>query len=831
MAARFTSNLERKTDTHKFLRELFGLFLLFWALLLLLSILSFDANDPSLNHVVSAKNVVHNKVGLFGAYASGFLNDVFGVAALLWPLVFAALGAAYISAKYCFHWWRWCGFFLLTVCFLVLGSAWDITLGDLSGGGMVGSTLYKNSALYLSPVGSAILWFFVLLVGLQMAFNFSWIALAERGLAMLREKFAIPPKSAVAADSGEKPAGWPQKINPAPLISFGNNSLQKIKELYGEACKKLSEIKSALPRKEAKEDKIPESGFSEKPFITDDPNLKILYGPDKEPEVCSMPFDASQDNTDPAKRAETNGLVSSPVPEKPAAPQGSKENETRQLVDAQKLEKPAEKPASPEPMQPKPHAGPIELPSLELLFPAKKDQNMSTRGELESRGKKLMACLADFDVQGELVRITPGPVVTMFEIRPAAGVRVNKIANLSDDISRALSAVAVRIQAPIPGSDTVGIEIPNDHRQMVNFREIAESEDFAKGCGPLTMVLGKDIAGRPYMADLSRMPHLLVAGATGAGKSVCLNCILVSLLYRLKPENARLLLVDPKRIEMALYTDVPHLVHPVVTEMSDAKNALDWAVHEMDRRYQAIARLGVRDVSAYNQKMSSFKGHIPSIFADLEPLPYLVIVIDELADLMMTASREVESSIVRLAQLARAAGIHMILATQRPSVDVVTGLIKANFPCRISFRVTSKHDSRTILDQVGAEHLLGSGDMLFKPSGGRPIRLHGPFLADEECAAVVNHWKNQLEPDYKVDFTKWAGENSAQQGSGGVDATKDPIYEEARKFVISHGQASISLIQRQFSIGFNRAARIMSQFESEGMIGPPDGSKPRQVIR
>ncbi len=275
-------------------------------MLLLLSILSFDANDPSLNHVVSAKNVVHNKVGLFGAYASGFLNDVFGVAALLWPLVFAALGAAYISAKYCFHWWRWCGFFLLTVCFLVLGSAWDITLGDLSGGGMVGSTLYKNSALYLSPVGSAILWFFVLLVGLQMAFNFSWIALAERGLAMLRERFAIPPKSAVAADSGEKPAGWPQKINPAPLISFGNNSLQKIKELYGEACKKLSEIKSALPRKEAKEDKIPESGFSEKPFITDDPNLKILYSPDKEPEVCSMPFDASQDNPDTAKRAETN---------------------------------------------------------------------------------------------------------------------------------------------------------------------------------------------------------------------------------------------------------------------------------------------------------------------------------------------------------------------------------------------------------------------------------------------------------------------------------------------------------------------------------------------
>ena len=347
------------------------------------------------------------------------------------------------------------------------------------------------------------------------------------------------------------------------------------------------------------------------------------------------------------------------------------------------------------------------------------------------------------------------------------------------------------------------------------------------------MILGKDIAGQPYMADLTRMPHLLVAGATGAGKSVCLNGILISLLYRTQPEDLQLLLVDPKRIEMAVYADEPHLVHPVVTEMSEAKNALDWAVHEMDRRYEAMARLGVRNVAGFNQKLAAYKNDLPSDFADLEPLPYLVIVIDELADLMMTAAREVETSIVRLAQLARAAGIHMILATQRPSVDVVTGLIKANFPCRISFQVTSKHDSRTILDQVGAEHLLGRGDMLFKPSGGRLLRLHGPFLSDEEVQRVVAHWKRHLRPSYKVDFAQWSPEaaNGGSGGGGGGDAAQDPLYSEVQVFVSEQGRASISLVQRRFKIGFNRAARLVEQLEQDGIIGPADGSKPRAVVK
>ena len=493
----------------------------------------------------------------------------------------------------------------------------------------------------------------------------------------------------------------------------------------------------------------------------------------------------------------------------------------------------ASRPTAPAPQEKRPRA-PIPLPSLDLLSLPSKDAPRVRREDLEARGKALMECLKDFDIQSELVRITPGPVVTMYEVRPAPGIRVNRIANLSDDLALALKAIAVRIQAPIPGSDTVGIEIPNDDREIVNFRELASSEDFRKGCGPLTMILGKDIAGRPFMADLTRMPHLLVAGATGAGKSVCLNGILLSLLYRTQPEEMRLLLVDPKRIEMAMYADEPHLIHPVVTEMSEAKNALDWAVHEMDQRYEAMARMGVRNVASYNQRLASYNGQLPPDLADLEPLPYLVIVIDELADLMMTAAREVETSIVRLAQLARAAGIHMILATQRPSVDVVTGLIKANFPCRISFQVTSRHDSRTILDQAGAEHLLGRGDMLFKPSGGRLQRLHGPFLSDEEVQNVVGYWKHHLVPSYKVSFADWNADGAAGGsggGSGAGDVASDPLYAEVQAFVTEQGRVSISLIQRRFKIGFNRAANMVEQLEADGIIGPADGSKPRAVVK
>jgi S-DNA-T family DNA segregation ATPase FtsK/SpoIIIE len=424
----------------------------------------------------------------------------------------------------------------------------------------------------------------------------------------------------------------------------------------------------------------------------------------------------------------------------------------------------------------------------------------------------------------------------MFEVKPAPGIKISRIAGLSDDLALALKAAAVRIEAPIPGRDTVGVEIPNPTRQTVFLREVMESRAFQDSPSLLTFALGKDIFGRPQVADLARMPHLLVAGATGQGKSVCLNTILVSFLYKARPEDVRLLLVDPKRIELSIYEDLPHLVHPVVTETALAKNALEWAVHEMEVRYEAMARIGVRNIEGYNRKLRAERSSLPEDFAEARPLPYLVIVIDEMADLMLTARKEVETSVVRLAQLARAAGMHMILATQRPSVDVVTGLIKANFPSRIAFTVTSPQDSRTIIDTVGANHLLGKGDMLFKPGGGKLVRLHGALVDEEEIARVTGWWKERADPAYDLDFGTWNPDAATGGGGGSEDLAgegipDDPVYPEAVAFVMEQGKASISLIQRRFRIGFNRAARFVEQMEQDGVVGRADGAKPRSVLK
>ena len=821
---------------------------------MLLSVVTFSANDPSLNHVVSKQAEVSNQAGLFGAYTAGFLNDVFGIGAYIWPLVFGALGASCVSPAYTISWWRWCGLFLLTICLLVVGAAWDLSLGDITGGGMICSTLHSNSSYYLSPGGSGLVWFFIFLVGVQLTFNFSWFSVGALCMARIRERIlqkkqdeehkpeivthgqelaSLPFHKRILAGLKQKKPGKGSDFWRALRDKLGNirPAKEPMPEIYpvepeeapaASAAPAKDQAPVAVPVAVADDDDDFFAPAAPRPVIVETASVAPADGDDEATGAASADSGVPSQKDPGMRPAASAPAEGAPAPQpSPASPKAA--GSTPAAPSGRPTAAPEKRPRAP-----------IPLPSLDLLSLPSKDAPRVRREDLEARGKALMECLKDFDIQSELVRITPGPVVTMYEVRPAPGIRVNRIANLSDDLALALKAIAVRIQAPIPGSDTVGIEIPNDDREIVNFRELASSEDFRKGCGPLTMILGKDIAGRPFMADLTRMPHLLVAGATGAGKSVCLNGILLSLLYRTQPEEMRLLLVDPKRIEMAMYADEPHLIHPVVTEMSEAKNALDWAVHEMDQRYEAMARMGVRNVASYNQRLAGYNGQLPPDLADLEPLPYLVIVIDELADLMMTAAREVETSIVRLAQLARAAGIHMILATQRPSVDVVTGLIKANFPCRISFQVTSRHDSRTILDQAGAEHLLGRGDMLFKPSGGRLQRLHGPFLSDEEVQNVVGYWKHHLVPSYKVSFADWntdgaAGGNGG--GSGAGDVASDPLYAEVQAFVTEQGRVSISLIQRRFKIGFNRAANMVEQLEADGIIGPADGSKPRAVVK
>jgi len=464
----------------------------------------------------------------------------------------------------------------------------------------------------------------------------------------------------------------------------------------------------------------------------------------------------------------------------------------------------------------------FQIPPVLLLENPRRISTAADEENLRIQSKLLEKKLSDFGVNGEVVAVTPGPVVTTFEYEPAPGVKINKIVNLTDDLALTLRAASIRIVAPIPGKAVIGIEIPNPVREMVRFKEIVVSSPFEKSKSKLTLCLGKDIVGNPIVAELEKMPHLLIAGATGSGKSVALNAMICSLLYKSTPEDVRLIIVDPKRIELSIYDEIPHLITPVVTDAKKATNALFWAVREMERRYELLSEAGARNVNQYNGKVE--KGPDGEV---AERLPYIVIVIDELADLMMVASRDVEVALTRLAQMARAAGIHLILATQRPSVDVLTGVIKANFPTRLSFQVSSKTDSRTILDTNGAENLLGEGDMLFLPPGTAKIqRIHGAYISEVELGKITGFLKNQKKPDYDSSVTQ----APVQEKGDGDEEEFDEKYDDAVALVTKTGQASISMIQRHLRIGYNRAARIIEVMEKQGVVGPSDGVKPREVL-
>jgi len=473
----------------------------------------------------------------------------------------------------------------------------------------------------------------------------------------------------------------------------------------------------------------------------------------------------------------------------------------------------------------------FRLPALDLLLPPPRFDHQVQEEALLAQARKLETTLTSFGVEGKVTAIRPGPVITMIEFEPALGVKISKVTSLADDLALALKAISIRIVAPVPGKAVIGIEVPNPKRQIVALKEILGHESYQKSPSRLTMALGKDITGQPVITDLAKMPHLLIAGATGTGKSVGLNAMIVSILYKATPDEVRFLMVDPKRIELSTYEGIPHLLHPVVTNPKVATNALRWAVMEMERRYELLSELSVRNIETFNQKLIKEK----KVFyedddEDGEPrsrlLPFLIIVIDELADLMLVSSRETEEYLIRLAQKSRAAGIHLILATQRPSVDVITGLIKANFPTRISFQVSSRVDSRTILDTMGAERLLGMGDMLFMPPGTSQLkRIHGAYVSEEEVQQVVDYLKRQQAPTFEPGIADFQEEET-----GGEEALeKDDKYEEALAIVAETRQASISMLQRRLRIGYNRAARIIEVMEKEGLVGPSDGIKPREV--
>jgi S-DNA-T family DNA segregation ATPase FtsK/SpoIIIE len=490
-----------------------------------------------------------------------------------------------------------------------------------------------------------------------------------------------------------------------------------------------------------------------------------------------------------------------------------------------------------------------ELPPLSLLDEAREYSEGYSESALEAMSRLVEMKLLDFGIEVEVVAVQPGPVITRFELQPGAGVKVSQISNLAKDLARALSAISVRVVEVIPGKSVIGLEIPNESREIVSLSEILESSDYDEAGSPLTLALGKDIGGQPVVVDLARMPHLLVAGTTGSGKSVAVNAMILSLLYKSLPGDVRLIMIDPKMLELSVYEGIPHLLTPVVTDMKEAANALRWCVGEMERRYQLMAALGVRNIGGYNRKVQEAidAGEpIPDpLFKpdelleeepeppDLEPLPFIVVIIDELADLMMVVGKKVEELIARLAQKARAAGIHLILATQRPSVDVITGLIKANIPTRIAFQVSAKVDSRTILDQGGADQLLGHGDMLYlAPGTGVPTRVHGAYVDDAEVHRVVDHLKGRGEPDYIEGIlqttTDFLPGSSGQ--SGAEDPEADPLYDDAVRIVTETRRASISGVQRRLKIGYNRAARMIEQMETAGIVGPQQSNGNREVL-
>jgi S-DNA-T family DNA segregation ATPase FtsK/SpoIIIE len=476
-----------------------------------------------------------------------------------------------------------------------------------------------------------------------------------------------------------------------------------------------------------------------------------------------------------------------------------------------------------------------QVPPFSLLDNVSQKATKAGKEALRENSKTLENKLADFGIVGKVVEINPGPVITRYELEPASGVRISKILNLADDLALALKAVGVRILAPVPGKAVVGIEIPNTIRETVYFKEIVGREEFAQSRSKLTLALGKDIAGKAIISDLAKMPHLLIAGSTGSGKSVLLNALICSILYKAAPSEVKFLMIDPKRLELSFYDDIPHLLYPVVTDPKKASLVLQWTVGEMERRYAMLADMGVRDIDGYNQKveaeMQSAQGGRGKKAEgeagdEWQTLPYIVVVIDELADLMMVSSREVETSITRLAQMARAAGIHLLVATQRPSVDVLTGTIKVNFPARISFQVSSKIDSRTILDTMGAERLLGMGDMLFlRPGTSKLERVHGCYLSEAEIRRITAFLRKQAEPVYDQSITELKQEDAAE-----AEDDYDECYDEAVALVAQERKASISMIQRRLRIGYNRAARIMDRMERERVVGPSDGVKPRDIL-
>jgi S-DNA-T family DNA segregation ATPase FtsK/SpoIIIE len=757
------------------LAEFLGLLSFALALMLMIALATYNPADPAPFFKAGADGPARNFIGPAGAFLAELLiPQLFGVAAMLLPLVLGILGwklfwCRPIEAPYT----KAAGLSLLllaTSAFLTLTFVSVSIEGEsLRAGGATGQVLAALLETSFGRTGAFIVVATALFVSLILATQFSFAAFLGGAGAFLSARVRALRTS------------WAH---------------------YRETRRK-ERMRREVIRKHTQPRDTPSGGL---------PRVRRVTRPEAgEPDAIEdFALDAP-----PAPLPEP----SKPAPAQRPLPFSLSEGEPEATgpEGAERVKRRGRAPAPP--------AGGFALPPTAILDELRNDAAID-KVRLFEKAKVLQAKCAEFGVLGNVVEIHPGPVVTTYEFKPDAGIKYSKVVGLADDLALALEAESIRIDR-ISGRGTVGIEIPNEARETISLREILESDGFRKAPGRLALALGKTVNGETAVTDLTAMPHLLIAGATGTGKSVGLNCMLSSILFRASPEEVRLILIDPKRLELGVYEHIPHLLTPVVTEPKVANNVLKWAVAEMERRIRMLASEGVRNIEQFNNIIRAEKGNTRGEDGEeLRPLHYIVVIIDELADLMMVSSNEVEESITRLAQMARAVGIHLILATQRPSVDVITGLIKANFPSRISFRVAARVDSRTILDSIGAEHLLGKGDMLFLPPGSaRLIRIHGAYVTEHEVARLTSYLRKAGKPEYDDSVGKTESRAEAAETE-----ERDDLFDEAVRFVVSSGQASTSMLQRRFRIGFSRAGRLVDLMERDGIVGPADGSKPREIL-
>ena len=764
-------------------KELYGILLFFFILLTSVSLFSYHVSDPCVgNNFFSIPEQIHNSFGLLGAHIAGFFVFLFGLGAFWVPIVLSAVSVWLLQGRAPkIIWLTFLGGFLLIVStgavFYLFNDDYQVLNTTISSGGIIGNAVTVFLYKYTNLAGAIIILTFFLIIGFVLATGVSVFALG----VFIKKKFL-----AFAMVMAEDAKAFMAFLNQQCQAILG-----KIKIVREEKQTKREQL-----LKEAALIKIPQKMSDLEP---------LLWTEDRQIPEDSFPHqnqDASIQDFQGQSKSEPNIL--------------ELEQEEAVLIGDEEFRDIREKIT-------------FNLPKLSFLdekIAVKKNIDVDM---LKEKSRVLESKLNDFNVFGEVVEILPGPVITTFEYRPAPGIKISKIAGLADDLALALCAISIRIVGPIPGRDVVGIEIPNEEREIVNLRELIASKDFIQSTSVLTLGLGKDILGKPVVTNMDSMPHLLIAGATGTGKSVGLNSMIISLLYKGTPEDIKMIMIDPKRIELSVYNDIPHLISPVVTDMKKATNALFWAVREMERRYELLEQAGLRNIVQYNKMVvSKSKTKKASDRELFEKLPYIVVIVDELADLMMVASKDVEFALTRLSQMARAAGIHLIVATQRPSADVLTGNIKANFPTRMSFQVSSKVDGRIIFDGGGSESLLGNGDMLFCPPGtGKLVRIQGAYISENEIAKVTKFLREQRSPDYIEDIT--LNDNTDEENAFD-EADYDQKYDEAVALVTKTRQASISFVQRRLRIGYNRAARLVEIMEHEGIVGPQIGSKPREVL-